>query len=257
MTGFTAVGQYLRRRSRALQPQIVITYLQPGVTAGRRQCIGWRRRLRCGRALQAWPLTVDCRLAVELQAQAIIQYLHTVQAQAWPAGTERCNRSVQRSGFEQDLARSLDWIDQYRLAPALRVFAFVPEPPIGQPVGQHRSIAQRTAQMTVMHAFGALVVSRLQRVRSVDRKQEGSAGHEGGADRHQQRIGNVQGNLLLQSTTNHKCTRAARVCQTQPESSQKIQQCEDRCFQGALWRITENLHSRCDGALALLHTIRK
>ncbi|MDR2959154.1 MAG: hypothetical protein LBV10_06365, partial [Stenotrophomonas sp.] len=51
-----------------------------------------------------------------------------------------------------------------------------------------------------------------------------------------------------------ECTRAARVCQKQPESSQKIQQCEDRCFQGALWRITENLHSRCDGALALLHT---
>jgi len=107
-----------------------------------------------------------------------------------------------------------------------------------------------------MHAFGALVVSRLQRVRSMDRKQ-GSAGQEGGANRHQQRIGNVQGNLLLQSVTNHKCTRAARVCQRQPESSQKIQQCEERCFQGALWRITENLHSRCDGALALLHTIRK
>lgn len=108
-----------------------------------------------------------------------------------------------------------------------------------------------------MHAFGALVVSRLLRVRSVDRKQEGSAGQEDGANRHQQRIGNVQGNLLLQSATNRKCTRAARVCQRQPESSQKIQQCEDRCFQGALWRITENLHSRCDGALALLHTIRK
>jgi len=51
--------------------------------------------------------------------------------------------------------------------------------------------------------------------------------------------------------------RTARVCLSLAESMQKIQQCEDRCFQGALWRITENLHSRCDGALALLHTIRK
>ncbi len=256
MIGFTAAGQRSCCRSGRVQPQVVIAYLQPGITAGRWQCIGrWRCVLR-RHALQAWPLTADRRLAVELQAQASIQYLHVVQAQAWSAGAERCNRSVQRIGFEQDLACGLDWIDQYRLAPALRGFAFVPEAPIGQPVGQHRSIAQRTAKVTVMHAFGALVVSGLQCVRSVDREQ-GSACQERGANRHQRRIGNVQGNLLLQSTTNHKCTRAARVCQRQPESRQKIQQCEDRCFQGALWRITENLHSRCDGALALLHTIRK
>lgn len=71
------------------------------------------------------------------------------------------------------------------------------------------------------------------------------------------RNGNRSGAGTCKATTCCKCTRAARVCQTPPESRQKIQQCEDRCFQGALWRITENLHSRCDGALALLHTIRK
>jgi hypothetical protein len=42
--------------------------------------------------------------SAEPQAQAIVRLLHAGQAQAWPAGTERCNRSVQRSGFEQGLA---------------------------------------------------------------------------------------------------------------------------------------------------------
>jgi len=72
-----------------------------------------------------------------------------------------------------------------------------------------------------------------------------------------QGTGDVQGNLLLQMVSVSIGTRTARVCLKVPESSQKIQQCEGRCFQGALWRITENLHSRCDGALALLHNIRK
>jgi hypothetical protein len=125
--------------------------------------------------------------------------------------------------------RVADGIDQYRLAPALCVFALVPEAPIGQPVGQDRSIAQRTAQMTVMHAFGALVVGRLQRVCGVWRKRA-SAGQDSGADTRPQRIGNVQGNLLLQSAKDHKCTRAARVCQTKPESSPKFSNAKTAVF---------------------------
>ena len=256
ITGFSAVGQCPWRRARRLQPQVVVAHLQPRIADGRRQCIGRRPRIRRTCALPARPLAIDGHFSAEPQAQAIVRLLHAGQAQAWPAGTERRNRSVQRSGFEQGLACRLDGIDQYRLAPALSVFALIPESSIGQPVGQDRSIAQRTAQMTVMHAFGALVVGRLQRTCSVWR-QEGNAGKDSGADTRPQRIGNEQGNLLLQSSKDYRCTRAARVCQTEPESSPKIQQCEDHCFQGALWRITENLHSRCDGALALLHTIRK
>jgi hypothetical protein len=88
-------------------------------------------------------------------------------------------------------------------------------------VGQDRSIAQRTAQMTVMHAFGALVVGRLQR---------GTVPQARPRTANPQRIGNVQGNLLLQSSKDHKCTRAARVCQTEPESSQKFSNAKTAVF---------------------------
>jgi hypothetical protein len=101
----------------------------------------------------------DRHFSAEPQAQAIVRL-----PARWPgAGVARWHRAVQLQRPAQwgsnRIWRVADGIDQYRLAPALCVFAFVPEAPIGQPVGQDRSIAQRTAQMTVMHAFGALVVA--------------------------------------------------------------------------------------------------
>ncbi len=124
---------------------------------------------------------------------------------------------------------SPDGIDQYRLAPALSVFALIPESSIGQPVGQDRSIAQRAAQMTVMHAFGALVVGRLQRMCGVWR-QEGNAGKDSGADTRPQRIGNEQGNLLLQSSKDYRCTRARAYARRSLNQAQKFSNAKTTVF---------------------------
>jgi hypothetical protein len=87
--------------------------------------------------------------------------------------------------------------------------------------------------MAVVHAFGALVVGRLQRMYRVQWEQ-GSACHKGGANGHPQRIGHVQGNLLLQSSmeTNARAPRAyarASLNQAQKFSNAKTAVFRERC----------------------------
>jgi hypothetical protein len=81
--------------------------------------------------------------------------------------------------------------------------------------------------MTVMHAFGALVVGCLQRMcRGVDK---GDAGQDGGADT----VRSGSETCKATSCCNRRRitnARAPRVCQTQPESSQKFSNAKTAVF---------------------------